>query len=140
MPRDSFMTKVDARLASSFADNAANASGRTFAEEALPAIQRLGAIARAYARDLQQRGLAFEAANQSLALEVSFAGRTGNWSFTLGEHSDAPGQLAFLTGSPPYTRELDPQFWIPSEITNACFEGKLEEFIDKVMDAELLAR
>jgi hypothetical protein len=75
-----------------------------------------------------------------MALEVSFAGRSGNWSFTLGEHSDAPGQLAFLTGSPPYTRETGSPVLDAVRTHERLFEGKLEEFIEKVMDAELLAR
>lgn len=137
MPRESFMGKVDAWLASSHAGKAAGTDMRTFPEEAAATIQRLVAIAREYASDLRQRGFAFEVVDHSLDIEVSLAGRSGNWWLFLGEHSDAPQQLAFVTGIPPYTRELDPKFWHPSELTDAVFEEKLEAFIARVMQEEL---
>jgi hypothetical protein len=140
MSRETFMRKVDAALASHNAERASSAGGPTFAEEVIPVIQRLAEIARDYALDLRQRGFAFDVVDRSVALEVAFVGRSGNWSLLLAEHSDAPNQLTFVTGMPPYTREVDPGSLAPSQIADALFESKLEEFIEKVMKEELPLR
>ena len=138
MPRDSFITKVDARLASSDADNAANAGGR-LSEEAIPAIQRLAAIARAYPRDLQQRGWPSKRRTSRWRWKSPSPGAAATGRSPSASTPMRPAS-AFLTGYAPYTRETGSPVLDAVRTHERCFEGKLEEFIEKVMDAELLAR